>query len=554
MRLHLPSVPSDGCLIVGHFDQSVDDLAKSLLPSSEVSGGYSVIRTNCVVADGLHLSYPDVFRRLSGLSQGAVTTLNPFEAPHAGVIYLVNRLRSAGLDADGLHYVSSTMAELTTALEAVNPRLVVLTTTFYVQDAPLCALVANIRATKPGVFIVIGGPYVSSRMLGSPAAAQQLAHLGADALIVDTQGEQSLIRLAQEVLSGREDELDDIPNLLLCEANALLLSTRREIEENSLEENRVLWNGFSGDLSPPVAFVRTARGCPFRCAFCNYPAMAGGLHHLSSVDSVCAELEELASLGVRHLAFVDDTFNVPLPRFKSLLAAIVDRDLGLRWTSFFRCSNADEECFDLMAKAGCQAVFLGIESGDPSILKAMNKAARPDAYSRGIAALTERGILTMASYVFGFPSETRDTVRRTLDFVADNPTTFFNVQLYYHDSLAPIERRREEFGIEGTAYAWAHSTMDWREASDLVSYAMSSDCGVLPLPLYSFSIWSLPYFEAIGFTREDFVGLAGLAADIFRASLTSSDELSLGPYVGSFEAIADRARSSTELNAPGIKA
>lgn len=532
---------SADCLVIGHFDQSVDDLAARVMPGKDASGGYCEVRTNCVVADGVHLSYADVFNRLCEDTWDLATGFSPFRAPHAGVIYLVNRLLGAGIDAQALHYVSADKIDLTDALRRLEPRVVVLTTTFYVQNEPLVELIEHVRRHAPSAFVVAGGPFVASRMQGPPGSDRRLAKLGADALIVDAQGEQALVALCRCVLRGELAALSSLPNLIVCDAGRHVLSTPTETEVNSLEQHRILWERFQPDLDPSVAFLRTARGCPFRCAFCNYPTMAGGQHNLASIDVVCAELETLASLGVRHVAFVDDTFNVPLPRFKRLMAAIAERDLDLRWTSFFRCSNADEECFDLMTEAGCQAVFLGIESGDPQVLKAMNKAARPEAYERGIATLTDRGILTMASYVVGFPSETSESVQRTLEFIAANPTTFYNVQLYYHDALAPIERRRAEFDLEGSGYAWEHRTMDWREASDWVHHAMCLPLTSLPLPLYGFSIWSLPYFEALGFSRRAFLGFAGLAADIFKASLASPGrEPSLDAYAERFAAVVTR--------------
>jgi p-methyltransferase len=348
-----------------------------------------------------------------------------------------------------------------------------------------------------------------------------LRHLGADICILDGQGEQALLEVATALAQFEHGHLSEISNLVITGEGGVVTETRRAAEQN--QQLPVRWREFAADLRPPVAFVRTARGCPFRCAFCNYPAMAGGQHDVMSVGSVCTELETLVELGVRDVAFVDDTFNVPLPRFKQLLRELIARELGLRWTSFFRCSNADEECFDLLAEAGCQAVFLGIESGDREVLKAMNKAAKPESYARGIAAMRERGILTMASYVLGFPGETSSSIARTLQFIEDNPTTFFNIQLYYHDLLAPVESRRRELGIEGSAYSWSHRTMDWREAADWVESAMLLQAEPIPLPLYGFSIWSLPYFMSNGFSRDKFVSFSEIAGDLFQASLANGD-------------------------------
>jgi p-methyltransferase len=311
--------------------------------------------------------------------------------------------------------------------------------------------------------------------------------------------------------------IGDIPNLVLC-TEGEIRATPRAPETNSLGDHPVPWSQFIDGHDAPVAFLRTARGCTFRCAFCNYPALAGG-HEVVTVEAMCKELAELQAAGVRDVAFVDDTFNVPLPRFKSLLREMIQQRFDLRWTSFFRCSNADEECFDLMAESGCQAVFLGIESGDKDILKGMNKKAKPEAYVRGIAALRERDILTMASYIMGFPGETAESAQRTLDFIEENPTTFYNIELYYHDALAPVETLREQYQISGTAYSWSHASMNWREAADWVEFALARRCESVPLPLYGFSVWALPYFQSLGFSRKTFTDFTRLAAHAFQDGL-----------------------------------
>src|SRR4051812_23895532 len=133
------------CLVVGHYDQSLEDLAARVMPTADVSGGYTEVRTNCIVADGVHLSYSDAFKQLSGGSSGMNVSFNPFDAPHSGAIYLVNRLRQVGVDAAALHYVSPDRHELTRALEAASPEVVVLTTTFYVHETPVTDLIDHVR-------------------------------------------------------------------------------------------------------------------------------------------------------------------------------------------------------------------------------------------------------------------------------------------------------------------------------------------------------------------------------------------------------------------------
>jgi radical SAM PhpK family P-methyltransferase len=540
------------CLVIGHFDMRLEELAARLRPNRDFSGAFSEIRTNSVRVGKEQLSYSELFGDLCRVSWDMRARLNPFDAPHSGAIFLANRLRRAGLGAQVVNFVSRNGEELISALTGARFKVVAITTTFYVEPSPIVELVRFIRSACEDAFIVVGGPFVVGRAAkNAVTAAAELEMLGADAVIFDTQGEQALLTLVRQVSAAGRPDPGGIANVAYWEPGTRNVVTGSRVREsNDLDDHRVRWSDFTTELTPRLAFLRTARGCSFRCAFCNYPAMAGG-HDLAGIGAACDELEELAGLGVGHVAFVDDTFNVPLPRFKALMREIARRDLGLHWTSFFRCSNADEEAFDLMAAAGCEAVFLGIESGDPAILTAMNKAARVANYERGIRALRQRGIMTMASYIIGFPGETKDSVQRTLDFIGENPTDFHNVQLYFHDRMAPIEARRAEFSLTGSEYSWDHATMDWREAADWVEYAMSTGSGSIPLPLYGFSIWSLPYFRALGFTTGEFKGFTGVAADVFRDGLFG--EVDLAGYSEKFRHVLtlDRLKASGLVTATG---
>jgi p-methyltransferase len=203
---------------------------------------------------------------------------------------------------------------------------------------------------------------------------------------------------------------------------------------------------------------------------------------------------------------------------------MIEDQLGIEWVSFFRCSNADDECLDLMQQSGCIGVYLGIESGDPQVLKNMNKFANPEKYKTAIEGLHARGIMTLASFIIGYPGETATTVENTVEFLEESGSTFFNMQLYYHDPLAPIDRRRNEFGIQGSHYRWRHNTMCWEEAADWVEYAIRRVSTAVPLTLYGFSIWSIPYLLQRGLTVDQIQGFASVARRILIRGLEDTKE------------------------------
>jgi p-methyltransferase len=168
--------------------------------------------------------------------------------------------------------------------------------------------------------------------------------------------------------------------------------------------------------------------------------------------------------------------------------------------SFFRCSNADDETFDLMQRSGCVGVFLGIESGDQDILRAMAKFARPDRYHYGIRGLEERGIFCYASIIVGFPGETARSVERSIELLESARPSFFYPQIYYHDPRSPIQERAAELGIRGASMAWSHRTMDWREAAEHVRAIYQRVRGSELLPGYSLSCWGAFHLLTQGLT------------------------------------------------------
>jgi p-methyltransferase len=341
--------------------------------------------------------------------------------------------------------------------------------------------------------------------------------MGADIYVFDSQGELTLANAVEQLRANGSGDLARVPNLVYRDRSGLS-RTPRMPERNPAEEMGVDWTLFDPSFFTPTAYMRTARSCPFTCAFCNYPAIAGK-HETMSVQAVERELRTLHEAGCRHVIFIDDTFNVPLPRFKEICRMMIRNKFDFKWVSFFRCSNSDDEAFDLMAESGCLGVLLGIESGDQSVLDVMNKAVKIEKYYNGVRKLKERGILTYTLFFFGHPGETPETAQNTINFVRETGPDFYLAQLYYHDTKVPIHRKSEELGIHGAGYSWKHRTMDWREASQWVETMYRSIDNSTILPLYGIGMWTLPYLLGKGISEGQFKKFTRIAHEMLVKSL-----------------------------------
>ena len=114
---------------------------------------------------------------------------------------------------------------------------------------------------------------------------------------------------------------------------------------------------------------------------------------------------------------------------------MIANNFKYKWFSYFRCSNADDEAFDLIKESGCKALFLGIESGNQSMLDNMNKHATVQEFKEGIRKLKEREIFTYASFVVGFPGENRETVQDTIRFIEETQPDGYEAEIYFHSLL-----------------------------------------------------------------------------------------------------------------------
>lgn len=521
----MPSAAPLDCVIVGYNDTDFGQFAAAQKEMESRSGAYHEVKSNSVLLSGQRHTYMDLLSRVIESATGHNPKLNVFQAPQLGPAYLKHFLYKHGQHAEIVNLFNEGKDHLKGLLKQ-SPKAVAITTTFYVDNAPVIEIVKFIRAHSPDVKIIVGGPHVYN--LGSDLDLETqdflFEQMGADIYIVDSQGESTLVRVMKELGKGEAAQLGGIPNLCYTEDGETFVRTPAAPESNDLDESTIDWSIFRAEDIAPVTYLRTARSCPFACSFCNYPTMAGA-YVVSTVDNVESQLKYLHSIGSTDLVFVDDTFNIPRGRFRDLLRMMIRNKFNFRWISFFRCSNADDEVIALMKESGCVGVLLGIESGDQRMLNLMNKAATLEKYRWGITALEKAGIATFVSLICGFPGETEESVMNTMRFIEETQPTFFNAQLYYHDLRAPIHKRAEEFGIQGAGYNWKHKTMDWREAAQWSTYLFGNIKNSIPLTLYGFSLWGMAYLMAKGIPLEKIKAFGAAARPLFMKSLAdeSSD-------------------------------
>lgn len=203
---------------------------------------------------------------------------------------------------------------------------------------------------------------------------------------------------------------------------------------------------------------------------------------------------------------------------------MIDKEYGFKWNSFYRSDHGDEATIDLMQRAGCEGVFLGVESGSDAILEKMNKKSRRKDYLSAIKMFRERDILTHCNLIIGFPGETPDTVAESMSFLEESKSDFYRAQLWFCDPITPVWKQKEELGIENFAFNWSHNTMNCQQATAFVEQMFLEVQNSIWLPQQGFEMWSLFYLQRNGFSREQIKGFLRAFNDGIREKLLIPDQ------------------------------
>ncbi len=171
-------------------------------------------------------------------------------------------------------------------------------------------------------------------------------------------------------------------------------------------------------LNPYVAFY-TSRGCPAMCTFCLWPQTHSGHRwRLRSADDVANEVRYALETfpGLKEVFFDDDTFNYQRARTIEICKKL--KPLKATWSCTSRVTT-DYETLKAMKESGCRLMIVGYESGDPQILKNIKKGATIDMARRFTENCKKLGLLVHGDFIVGLPGETRESLRRTIDFAKE---------------------------------------------------------------------------------------------------------------------------------------
>lgn len=271
-----------------------------------------------------------------------------------------------------------------------------------------------VKAKQKDICIVFGGPQSD---ITAEATLRQIPWVD---YICCGEGETTVVPLFSSILQGKPELAT--PGLVYRLDGEIVKNPRPVLIEDldslpMLDYTLLHFNESKEALQKPFD-IDVGRGCPFACTFCSTNSFWGRNFRLKSPQRIYEEVKYLHEhYGRTRFSFSHDMFTFNRKKVRETCALLKTLDFPIEWGCSARVDCLDKELIDTMADAGMVGVYLGIETGSPRMQKLINKNLKVQNVVELVAYLKEKGIETVASFIYGFPEETEEDVSLTIGLI-----------------------------------------------------------------------------------------------------------------------------------------
>jgi radical SAM superfamily enzyme YgiQ (UPF0313 family) len=275
----------------------------------------------------------------------------------------------------------------------------------------------------PAAIRIIGGAHVSVASVDFLKQSQfQMACVG--------EGVETMAEIALQLSIARCCDLSSIAGIAFKEENDQIhLNSSRvplfELDDYPFPSDSLdlFWKdaGVDKDQLHYLIHILSGYGCPHDCIFCAQRSIHGSGIRERSAGNIFEEISKLVARGFSHFAFVQETFLNRKQRIDAFCRLILGSGLKVEWTAEARADQLTYGQLKLMQAAGLRFVQIGVESGDPALLKRMGKNIDLEQVVQLRNWCHELKINTAFYLLVGLPGQGWQSVLRTALFMKEHP-------------------------------------------------------------------------------------------------------------------------------------
>lgn len=325
---------------------------------------------------------------------------------------------------------------------------------FYTWNAAeFLALAADLKRAMPELLIIAGGPHVQ----------QAEDYLGVDPIDVIFLGEAEVT--FQEFMDCRNpDAWAGIEGLAFLQGGDIITTPARprcaDLQQFPSPLNVLQLTGGEGEpLYESIAY-ETSRGCPFKCAFCEWGTGAIGTKmHQWPLERIRDDWEKIVASGIKDIWLADSNFGAlkeDLDKARLLVELKSNTGLPVSFATSWskKHSRRVQEIALLLHEHQLLPHYqLALQTLTPEALRLSNRQNMSSNEYKPIAkAMSEKGVPIAAELIWGLPGDNLENFERNLDELL---SSFPNINIFGYTLLPGTEfyRRREEYRIEAIPVA-----------------------------------------------------------------------------------------------------
>jgi len=260
------------------------------------------------------------------------------------------------------------------------------------------AAAIGIALRAKGTVVAMGGPSAKLNIV-----RELLIRLGAVDIVVVGEGEVRVVEIARAVATNAPLSLIDGCMTVGTDSRPVETEPVRDLRIHDLP--RPSFEGMETDDWLPLI---TSRGCIRDCSFCT-ERFNWRRFRQRKVEDVLDELEALIErYDCRRFEFNDDLINGHVRWLETFLDALIERDLGLRWTCFMEPYRLTPELIEKLAIAGCTLVKYGVQHFDPEMLRVIGRGDEVSAVVDTLRTTADHGIRVSFDIIPGHPNESEN--------------------------------------------------------------------------------------------------------------------------------------------------
>ena len=275
-----------------------------------------------------------------------------------------------------------------------------------------------LKSLYPDTPIVVGGVHPTYMY-------EEAINEGAD-IVVRFEGEYTMLELADlfEKEDLKSERLKNVHGIAFRDRDGRIVATPpRPLIMNLDELPRPARHLLPIDrytlFNKPIkiAHVMASRGCPYGCIYCITSYFWGRRIRIRSARNVADEIEEIVNkYNIKTIVFTDDELTINRRFIYDLIKEFRERRLDITFACGSRVDHVDKEMLKLLYENGCSAIYFGVESASQETLDKIGKKITLEQAVKVFQWVKELKGFASGSFILGFPWETIDDMRKTIDF------------------------------------------------------------------------------------------------------------------------------------------